>query len=74
MKCHIGFYSLASTSANSIVSTSELDLGQAMMSGSRSGVASQVIAEEPKALHTDCYSQNVLNFPTQDSLKCFKIL
>ena len=39
------------------------------MSGSKSGVASQIIAEEPRALYTHCYG-HALNLATQeDSLK-----
>ena len=42
--------------------------GASNMSGSKSGVASQIIAEEPRALYTHCYG-HALNLATQDSLK-----
>ncbi len=47
--------------------------GASNMSGSRSGVASQIIAEESKALYTHC-SGHALNLATQDSLKEVKLM
>ena len=85
----LGLYSLESTNADTVVSTitdvllrMNLKLcdcrgqcynGTSSMSGSRSGVATKILAEESKALYTRCYG-HALNLATQDCLKGIKIM
>ena len=42
--------------------------GAASMSGSRSGVATRILQEEPKALYTHCYGHS-LNLACSDTIK-----
>ena len=44
------------------------------MSGRRSGVAAQIIAEEPRALYTHCYGPTLLNLAAADTIKQNKLL
>jgi len=84
----IGLYSLESTSADSIVFTIKdilrlnlrLDMcrgqcydGASTMSGSRSGVSTQIAGIEPRALYTHCYD-HALNLATQDAIKGVKLM
>ncbi|KAI6656107.1 Zinc finger MYM-type protein 1-like [Oopsacas minuta] len=85
----IGLHSLESTSADMIVSTIQDILlrlniridhcrgqcydGAYNMSGVRSGVATQLIRLESRALYTHCYG-HALNLATQDALKGVKIM
>ena len=85
----LGLYSLESTNADTIVSTIKDVLlrmnlklcdrrgqcydGASSMSGSRSGVATKILAEESKALYTHCYG-HALNLATQNCLKGIKIM
>ena len=85
----VGLYSLESTSAEAIVSTIKYVLlrmnlridmcrgqcydGASNMSGSRSGVATQIASLEHRALYTHCYG-HALNLATQDALRGVKIM
>ena len=85
----IGFHSLETTSAESIVKTIEdillrLSLqvdkcrgqcydGAAAMAGHKSGVATAILSKEPCALYSHCYG-HALNLAVQDMMKGNKIL
>ena len=85
----IGLHSLESLSADTIVSTVQdillrLNLridncrgqcydGASSMSGSKSGVATRLLALEPRALYTHCYG-HALNLAAQDALKSVKVM
>ena len=85
----IGFHSLETTSAESIVKTIEdillrLSLqvnkcrgqcydGAAAMAGHKSGVATAILSKEPRALYSHCYG-HALNLAVQDMMKGNKIL
>jgi hypothetical protein len=47
--------------------------GASTMSGSRSGVSTQIAGIEPRALYTNCYG-HALNFATQDAIKGVKLM
>ena len=80
----IGLYAVASTHADVLVAVVEdvllhLNLplsklrgqcydGASSMAGHRSGVATQILEKEPKALYTHCYS-HALNLACGDSMK-----
>ena len=85
----VGLYTLESTSAEAIVSTIKdillrmnlrIDMcrgqcydGASNMSGSHSGVATQIVSLESRALYTHCYG-HALNLVTQDALRGVKIM
>jgi len=85
----IGLYQLENIEANTIVSTirdmlKRLNLpmhkcrgqcydGASTMRGPRSGVAKQLLDDEPKALLTHCYS-NSLNLAISDTVKGCKVM
>ena len=84
----IGFYKLDNIEANTIVSAikdvlQRLNLpmskcrgqcydGASTMKGPRSGVAKQLLDEEPRAIYTHCYG-NLLNLAIGDTVKGCKI-
>ena len=47
--------------------------GASTMSGSRSGVSTQIAGIEPRALYTHCYGHS-LNLATQDAIKGVKLM
>ena len=47
--------------------------GASAMAGSKSGVATQILSEEPRALFTHCYGHS-LNLAVCDSIKQCKII
>ena len=85
----IGLYHIDDTSANTLVATIKDCLlrmnlninrcrgqcydGAAAMAGSRSGVSTQILSEEPRALFTHCYGHS-LNLAVCDYIKKCKII
>lgn len=47
--------------------------GAASMTGHRSGAATQILKEEPQALHSHCYG-HALNLGCSDTLKSYKLM
>lgn len=85
----IGYYAVATANAATIVATitdalvrMQVELsdcrgqcydGAATMSGSKNGVATQLLAKEPRALYTHCYG-HALNLACQDMMREVKLV
>ena len=83
----IGLYQVPSTNAETLVTTAKYALrdvnlpiaklcGQcydraASMSGMRTGVAKQILDEEPRAVYTHCYGHSI-NLAMNDAIKACK--
>ena len=73
----LGLYHIPDTSANAITAAIKdclvrMNLGAANMAGCRTGVASQILSIESRALYTHCYGHS-LNLAMCDTIKKCKI-